>query len=76
MKTVWFVYHVGDDCGEVEGMFEVDGTLISWWSCNDAMWREEYFNHFLFKLGIQISSKVPKKILAACIAQLEELGSQ
>lgn len=41
---------------EAEGMFDKDGTLLGFWSCNDASWRNEYFLPFMHALGFNIES--------------------
>ena len=51
MKKIVFVGVENDEVGEVEGMFEEDGTLIDLWACNDATWRSEYFSGILKYLG-------------------------
>ena len=43
-----------EDLGEVEGAFELHGTLIDLWSCNDASWRGEYFDGMMHTLGIDV----------------------
>ena len=73
MKTIYHVYYCSEEYGEIEGMFEVDGSLISYWNCNDAMWRNEYFDGFMLKLGFVVSTKPPTKIRKACEAQLEQI---
>lgn len=74
MKTIYFVNYCGDDCGEVEGMFDVDGKAIDMWCCNDASWRNEYFSGFMSSLGINVVTKVPAKVRKICEAQLDRYG--
>lgn len=52
MRTLYFVYT--EQVGEVEGIFDQDGTLLDFWSCNDACWRNEYFSPFMAKLGYTV----------------------
>lgn len=40
----------------VEGMFDSDGTLLSFWSPNDATWRQEYFRELMEKLGYHVKT--------------------
>lgn len=51
MKKIKIVFT--EEIGEVEGVFDENDVLLGAWSCNDACWRE-YFNSFMFKLGIKI----------------------
>jgi hypothetical protein len=49
------VYHLYDEKhGEVEGMFDADGALLDTWCCNDANWRNEYFDGFMKALGVDV----------------------
>lgn len=52
MKTIYHVY--SDSDGEIEGMFDADGNMLGAWCCNDGLWRGEYFDPFLRKLGIEV----------------------
>ena len=74
MKTIYHVYHCGDDCGEVEGMFDVDGKALDMWCCNDASWRNEYFAGFMREIGVNVVTKVPAKIRKICENQLDKYG--
>lgn len=53
-KTLYFISLCDDDVGEVEGMFDADGTILGTWACNDGQWRGEYFDGFLMKLGFEV----------------------
>ena len=53
MKKLVFVSVCDDEVGEVEGMFQEDGTLIDMWANNDATWRSEYFSGILEYLGAE-----------------------
>lgn len=63
MKTI---YHVVSDEVEAEGMFDESGELLGAWCLNDAMWRREYMNLFMQKLGVSIiasnNSELVKKL--------------
>ena len=49
------IYHAySEEYGECEGMFDFEGNLISFWACNDANWRSEYFSGFMEFLGVEI----------------------
>lgn len=45
-----------EDPFEAQGVFK-DGNLIAAWSMNDADYRSEYFNGFMNKLGIKVTTK-------------------
>lgn len=51
MRTLYRGYPEDD---LIEGMFDEDGTLLDWWSPNDANWRSEYFNPFMRRLGFEV----------------------
>lgn len=67
MKTLYFVYDEQE--GEVEGMFDTQGTLLGTWCCNDASWRDEYFSGFMEQLGFKVvystQAKLVKKLRKA-----------
>lgn len=69
MKTAYFFYT--EKFGENEGVFDETGKLIDCWSCNDANWRDEYFNGFMEKLGIKMQ-RLPKKFEAKAIKQIKD----
>lgn len=52
MRTLYLAFT--ENVGETEGMFDSDGTLLDFWSCNDACYRSEYFNPFMNKLGYNV----------------------
>jgi FMN phosphatase YigB (HAD superfamily) len=52
MMRKLYISYPEDDL--IEGMFDVDGTLLDAWSPNDANWRSEYLNPFMRKLGFEI----------------------
>jgi hypothetical protein len=52
-------------------MFDENGKLLGCWSCNDAKWRHEYFNHFMDRLGIEVL-QLPKKYRKLGIKQLRK----
>ncbi len=70
MKTV---YIFGLDSPEIEGFFDEKGKLIDYWYCNDALWRDEYFNPVFKKLGIDIQS-IPPKLRKKAEAALEKVA--
>lgn len=39
------------DVGEVEGVFDSNKELLSYWSSNDADFRQEYYSELFEKLG-------------------------
>ena len=51
MRTLYISYPEDD---LIEGIFDQDGTLLDFWSPNDACFREEYFGPFLKKLGFNV----------------------
>jgi hypothetical protein len=53
VTKVFMVYDDGDE-GEIEGAFDADGNLLDTWCNNDAHWRDEYFDGFMKKLGIEV----------------------
>ena len=60
MKTI---YLVGDEEeGEVEGMFDDKGNIIHCWTCNDANWRNEYFDPLMEALGIKVECSEDEKL--------------
>ena len=48
------IYKAHSDTHEAEGMYTESGALLDFWSCNDAHWRDEYFNEFMSALGIEV----------------------
>lgn len=64
MKTVYIVF--SEELGEVEGVFDAKDNLIDSWSCNDAVFRIEYFSRFLNKLGVHVvdSEMTPVRLKA------------
>ena len=54
MRKLFIAY--SDEHGEVEGMFDQDGTMLGMWACNDATWRNEYFSPFMWALGYEIET--------------------
>ena len=59
MKIIYHVYACEGELGEVEGMFDSKGNLISCWCCDDATWRNEYFSGFMQYLGVEVKSRNP-----------------
>ena len=55
-KKQMIIVHVVsvEDPWEAEGAFLPDGTCLGWWSCNDANWRDEYFNGWLEEVGVKV----------------------
>jgi hypothetical protein len=52
MRKLYIAYT--EEVGEVEGIFDQDGTMLDFWSCNDATWRNEYFSPFMERLGFDV----------------------
>ena len=52
MRTLFHAY--SEEYGECEGIFDSDGTLLGFWACNDATWRNEYFEGFMRSLGFKV----------------------
>jgi len=49
------IYYVFSEAGgEVEAMFDEHDNMFSYWYCNDAHWRNEYFGHFMKQLGVEV----------------------
>lgn len=69
MRTIYIVDACDENLGEAQGVFDEKGKLISAWSCNDANWRDEYFNGFMKTLGITVKSR---KTTASDIAKLKD----
>lgn len=69
MKKIYSFY--SEKYGEVEGMFDEKGKLLDCWSCRDANWRNEYFNGFMEKLGVQVLA-LPKKYEKKALEQIRE----
>lgn len=69
MKIVY--YFSSDKPFECEAMFDEKGKLLGCWSCNDANWRNEFFDDFLEKLGIEVLP-LPKKYRKKAIEQIRE----
>jgi hypothetical protein len=67
------IYHVFDDCCEIEGMFSVEGELLDCWALNDAQWRHEYFNGFMSKLGYRVDTSPPAHLRQAMLAEMREI---
>lgn len=65
------IYHVYDGENEIEGMFDENGEWLGAWCCNDANWRNEYFDGFLEALGISVES-APEDIEEKAIEELRE----
>jgi hypothetical protein len=40
-----------EDPFEVDAFFDEDDKIITWWSCNDATWRDEYMSGLLKHCG-------------------------
>lgn len=51
MRKLYYAITEDDQAGEVEGMFDADGTMLGMWCSNDATWRNEYFEDFMRRLG-------------------------
>ena len=49
---VWYC-----DDFEADGFFTEEGEIICAWSNNDAMWRSEYMDSLINKLGFEIEHK-------------------
>lgn len=71
MRKLYIVAAYSDDVGEVEGAFDQDGTLLDWWSANDAYWRHEYFGGFLARLGFDTSGENPEWLEAALLEHVK-----
>jgi len=61
-RTILWVCDCGPK-GEIEGMFDDEGTLLGVWSSDDANWRIEYFRGFMEKLGIEVINRSASKAL-------------
>lgn len=62
-RTIYFAYLCGDQLGEVQAFFELEGeklTLVTGWSSNDANWRGEYMGGLLAHLGARVE-KLPDR---------------
>ena len=71
MKTV---YKASIESPEMEGFFDENGKLLDYWYCNDACWRDEYFNGVFKKLGIDIKP-IPAKLKKMASRELEKRAS-
>ena len=72
MTTLYVVYS-GGECGELQGVFTEREDLLHFWSCNDATWREEYFNGLMEKIGFTtkeptgpLYNRLEKKLIKHC----------
>ncbi len=55
MRTIHHLWYASEESsGEIEGMFDSNGDLLHFWFCNDATWRNHYFNPLMLKLGIEV----------------------
>ena len=71
------IYHVSYcDKFEGEGMFDAKGNLLDAWSCNDGVWRGEYFDGFMKELGIEVdySRSEDPKLIKKLIKALDPYG--
>jgi hypothetical protein len=71
MRTISIVYSEAQ--GEIEGAFDENGELLSFWSCNDATWRNEYFGPFMKKLGIKTVSSSDSNLTKRLEEAAEEM---
>jgi len=55
MKRAYIMYCNDDDVGECELWFNESKKCIGAYSCNDASWRGEYYDHIFKSLGVIIS---------------------
>lgn len=44
------------DIGEIEGIFNGDKELLSYWNSNDADFRSEYYSELFEKLGYSLDT--------------------
>jgi hypothetical protein len=58
MKTIYIIYT--ERYGENNLVFDSKLKCIDGWSCNDATWRDEYFNGLMKQLGIEVLSELPE----------------
>jgi hypothetical protein len=67
LPKIYHMWFCDDDTGEVEGVFNEAGELLSHWSCNDASLRVEYMSGLFERLGYDLhrASSLPKKKQAA-----------
>lgn len=62
-KVLYHAWFEGENVGEADAFYEiVDGKLklVTCWSANDAMWREEYMSGLLAWAGVDLQS-LPSK---------------
>jgi len=52
MRTFKHVYV--EDPFECDFFFDENDECIAWWSCNDALWREEYMSGLLEAAGAKV----------------------
>lgn len=69
MDNLYLVDLYLENGGEIQGMFESDGTLIGHWSCDDALWRKEYFSSMMRALGYTVEYSENELL----VAQLEAI---
>ena len=65
-KVLYHAYFCGDDIGEADGFFEIVDDklkLVTCWSQNDAMWRDEYMSGLLAWAGVDLQD-LPAKYKA------------
>lgn len=60
MKTIYIIYSESGDAGECNLVFDENLKCIDGWSCDDATWRDDYFNGFMEQLGITVKDFHPK----------------
>jgi len=73
------IYWVGTfEPYEMEWFFDENHNLITYWSCNDAQWREEYMTPLMEALGVEIKyhsyPTAPLKIRKKIKLELKELS--
>ena len=59
MRKIYIAYSEKFIC---EGAFDQDGTLLDFWSNDEACWSDD-FSSFMEKLGFQIVSNCPEWII-------------
>lgn len=59
-KTIYIIYT--EACGENNIVFDDKFKVITAWSCNDATWRDEYFQPLMDYLGVKVLENLPESV--------------
>lgn len=51
---IYHAYLYNEKIGEVDAFASEKGELITWWSNNDADWREEYMQPLMTAVGVEV----------------------